>query len=80
MPAPTMVPKDLGYRVLELLGSLQVIQDSLQLVRAGRVHQLIPVYGQLRAILRERSRGSNRCYWTWPMSCGTSFVSLACLM
>jgi hypothetical protein len=53
-----MVPKDLGYRVLELLGSLQVIQDSLQLVRAGRVHQLIPVYGQLRAILRERRRGS----------------------
>lgn len=58
MSAPVMVPKDLGYRVLELLGSLRVIQDSLQLVRAGRVHQLIPVYGQLRAILRERRRGS----------------------
>jgi hypothetical protein len=58
MSAPIMVPKDLGYRVLELLGSLQVIRDSLQLVRAGRVHQLIPVYGQLRAILRERRRGS----------------------
>jgi hypothetical protein len=58
MSAPIMVPKDLGYRVLELLGSLQVIRDSLQLVRAGRVHQLIPVYGQLWAILRERSKGS----------------------
>jgi hypothetical protein len=58
MSAPIMVPKDLGYQVLELLGSLQVIRDSLQLVRAGRVHQLIPVYGQLRAILRERRRGS----------------------
>jgi hypothetical protein len=58
VPAPVMVQKDLGYRMLELLSSLQVIRDSLQLVRAGQVHQLIPVYGQLRALLRERRRGS----------------------
>jgi hypothetical protein len=58
MPAPIMVQKELGHRMLELLGSLQVIRDSLQLVRAGQVHQLIPVYGQLRAILRERRKGS----------------------
>jgi hypothetical protein len=53
-----MLTKPLGYRLSELLQSLQVIQDCLHLVRHGRRHQLIPISGQLRSLLTERSKGT----------------------
>jgi hypothetical protein len=52
------ISKPLGYRVQELIQSLEVIRDSLDAVRVGKLHQLIPVYGQLRALLSEKSKGN----------------------
>jgi hypothetical protein len=52
------VPKPLGDRVVELVQSLQVIRDSLDGVSKGRLHQFIPLYGQLRALLSEKSKGN----------------------
>lgn len=53
------VPKPLGIRIQELLQSLQVIRDSLTSVRQGKLHQIIPVYGQLRPLLSEKSKGNS---------------------
>ena len=53
------IPKPLGFRIQELMQSLQVIRDSLGAVRQGRLHQIIPVYGQLRALLSEKSKGNH---------------------
>ncbi len=53
------VPKLLGNRIQELIQSLQVIRDSLGAVRQGKLHQIIPVYGQLRALLCEKSKGNH---------------------
>jgi hypothetical protein len=50
------IPKPLGYRLQELIQSLQVISDSLEGVQQGRLYQLIPLYGQLRALLSEKSK------------------------
>jgi hypothetical protein len=53
------VPKPLGSRIQELMQSLQVTRDSLGAVRQGNLHQIIPVYGQLRALLNEKSKGKS---------------------
>jgi hypothetical protein len=53
------IPKLLGDRIQELLQALQVIRDSLEAVRQGKLHQIIPVYGQLRALLSEKSKGND---------------------
>jgi len=52
------IQKPLGYRIQELIQSLEVMRDSLGAVRLGKLHQLIPVYGQLRALLSEKRRGN----------------------
>lgn len=52
------IPKPLGYRIQELIQSLQVIRDSLEAVRQGHLHQFIPLYGQLRALLSEKRKGN----------------------
>lgn len=53
------IPKPLGHRIQELIQGLQVIRDSLDAVRQGKLHQIIPVYGQLRALLSEKSKGNH---------------------
>lgn len=35
-----------------------MIGDSLEAVRLGKLHQIIPLYGQLRALLSEKSKGN----------------------
>ncbi|MBL6934357.1 MAG: hypothetical protein ISR48_03005 [Alphaproteobacteria bacterium] len=53
---PKEIAKSLNYRVRELTHALSIIRDSLSAVRNGKIHQLIPMYGQLRALLYEKSR------------------------
>jgi hypothetical protein len=43
-------------RLSELIQSLQIINDSIELILKGKTHQFIPVYGQLRSILTEKSK------------------------
>lgn len=50
------IPKPLDYHLQELIQSLQVMSDSLEGVQQGRLYQLIPLYGQLRALLSEKSK------------------------
>jgi hypothetical protein len=50
------IRKPLLYRIQELIQSLQVMSDSLEAVKQGRLYQLIPLYGQLRALLSEKSK------------------------
>ncbi len=52
------VTKNLVYRTQELADAICIINDSLKLVKEGKNHQFIPMYGQLRAILHES--GSNK--------------------
>ena len=37
--------KPLGYRLTELIDSLLVVRDSLNLIKRGASRQLIPLYG-----------------------------------
>lgn len=50
------IKKSLNRRIGELLDSLQVIRDALSGLRAGRTYQLIPLSGQLRALLTEKRK------------------------
>jgi hypothetical protein len=50
--------KRLGDRIADLMLSLQVVRDALDGAHLGRMHQLIPLYGQLRALLSDRSKGN----------------------
>lgn len=50
------VSKPLSYRLFDLSQSLLVIRDSLKLIKDGQLHQLIPMSGQLRSLLVEKSR------------------------
>lgn len=54
-PAYKTVPKPLEYRLGELVQSLLVIRDSLELLRVGHAHQVLPIAGQLRALMTDRS-------------------------
>ena len=47
--------KPLAWRLGELLQSLLVLRDSLRGLRDQQLHQIIPLSGQLRALLTERS-------------------------
>jgi hypothetical protein len=56
---PPQVEKPLGFLILELLQSLQVMRDSIGIVRHGGLHQVIPLSGQLRAVLLESRRDAH---------------------
>jgi len=47
--------KPLAWRMGELLQSLLVLRDSLRGLHGQQLHQIIPLSGQLRALLTERS-------------------------
>lgn len=50
------VPKEPSERFFELIQSLRVLADSIQLLRSpGKAHQILPIAGQLRALLTDRS-------------------------
>jgi len=50
------VPKPIGLRLQELAQGLQVIHDSLQAIKEGKLYQFVPLYGQLRALLSKRGQ------------------------
>lgn len=50
-----MVYKPLGMRISELTQSLLVMRDCISLVRQGKLHHFLPLYGQLRLLLTEKS-------------------------
>ncbi len=52
----TNIPKSLVRIIHELTQSLLVIRDSLLLVKQGNPHQIIPLFGQLRALLTDTSK------------------------
>lgn len=52
------VPKLFGDRIQELIQSLLVMRDSLEAVFQGKTHQIIPVYGQLRSLISEKSKSN----------------------
>lgn len=54
--------KSSGTRFLELFDSLKIIGDSLELIKKGKDHQIIPLSGQIRAILfdNKTSKGKNK--------------------
>lgn len=49
------IEKPFGTRIVELMQSLQVLRDSISAVRAGKPYQMIPIYGQMRALLTDRA-------------------------
>jgi hypothetical protein len=49
--------KPFAVRTVELLQSLQLIADSIQKVREGKVRYLIVLSGQLRSLVAERRKG-----------------------
>lgn len=53
-----MVSKSLGMRINELTQSLLVMRDCIDLVRRGKLHHFLPLYGQLRLLLTEKSRNN----------------------
>lgn len=55
-PRKVTKQKMIGDRIIELTKSLQVIRDALDLVKQGRAYQIIPLCGQLRALLTEKSK------------------------
>jgi hypothetical protein len=52
------VTKPFAIRILELVQALQLVGDSLQEIRQGRIRHLVTLSGQLRALLAERSKGA----------------------
>jgi hypothetical protein len=52
------ITKPFAIRMLELVQALQLVVDSLQGIRQGRIRNLIPLSGQLRALITERSKGA----------------------
>lgn len=55
-PKGQTTKKMLGDRIVELTKSLQVIRDSLSLIQQGKTYQIIPLCGQLRALLTDKSK------------------------
>jgi len=56
MAKPIHIPKPLALRIRELIQSLLVLRDAIEKVSGGHFHQFIPIYGQLRALLVEKSK------------------------
>jgi len=54
--SPVHISKTLHRRVVELSESLQIIRDSLTLIKRGKFYQAIPLYGQLRSLVSEKGR------------------------
>jgi len=52
----SLLAKPMVIRLSELACSLQIINDSYQLIEKGKSYQFIPIYGQLRSILTEKSK------------------------
>ena len=50
------IPKTLNYRIHELIQSLSIIYDCLKLYKNGKSHHFIPIFGQLRSLLIEKSK------------------------
>lgn len=59
--------KPLEWRMKELLQSLLVIRDALLSCQMGQWHQMIPLSGQLRALLIERSRSDKKTRTMVPL-------------
>ncbi len=53
-----MVSKPPGMRINELTQSLLVMRDCIDLVGQGKLHHFLPLYGQLRLLLTEKSRNN----------------------
>jgi hypothetical protein len=49
------VKKSVADRMIELINALQLIYDSLKQIRQGRMRYLIPLSGQLRSVISEKS-------------------------
>jgi hypothetical protein len=49
------IGKPLAIRTVELIHALQLIADGLKQIRQGQMRYLIPLSGQLRALIAERS-------------------------
>lgn len=58
MAKPLNIPKPLPHRILELIQSMLVLRDCIEEVKRGRPHHLIPIYGQLRALLVEKAKNN----------------------
>lgn len=56
MPKPLHLPKPLSHRMQELIQSLLVLRDCMSEIRSGKSHHFIPIYGQLRSLLIEKSK------------------------
>jgi hypothetical protein len=56
---PKIIPKPLAIRTVELVRALQIIKDAIDGARKGGIHNLIPLAGQLRALLTEKSKGAD---------------------
>lgn len=52
----SVLEKSLVIRLSELAQSLQIINDSYDLISKGKEYQFIPIYGQLRSLLTEKSK------------------------
>jgi hypothetical protein len=50
------ISKPFAIRTLELVQALQLVADSLQEIRRGRIRHLVTLSGQLRALIAERSK------------------------
>ena len=72
------IPKPLTYRIQELIQSLQVVGDSVEAVQQRRLYQLIPLYGQLRALLCEKSKSNQPLLLTIAREIGMQ-LSLYCM-
>lgn len=48
--------KSFAVRLVELARGLQVVSDAVLALRAGRAHQVIPLSGQLRALLTDTTK------------------------
>ena len=49
------VKKPFAQRIFELSQSLKIIYDCLSLLKKGQTHQIIPLSGQLRALLTDKT-------------------------
>jgi hypothetical protein len=52
----SLLVKPVVIRLSELASSLQIINDSFSLIEKGKLYQFIPIYGQLRSLLIEKSK------------------------
>lgn len=58
MPKPTFIERGLGDRLLSLRSALLLLRDSIEEVRGGKAHFILPIFTQLRALLAEKSKGN----------------------